>query len=239
MNQEKFGVFIKEIRKKNNLTQKQLAEKYNVTYQAVSKWENGRNMPDTYLIKQISKDFNVSLDELFDGEFKNNENKKDVKNKKKIIIFFMTIVFMLLIVTIIFLLNNNDDFKFKTLSSNCENFNISGNIAYNKNKSAIYITNIKYCGGNDTTKYKQIECTLYEEHNDIAKKISSYKYNEEKFIKLEDFLQNVTFTVDNYEANCKEYNDNTLYLSIFATNNKDELIVYKIPLKFQESCSTN
>ena len=147
---------------------------------------------------------------------------------------------MLLIVTIIFLLNNNDDnFKFKTLSSDCENFNISGNVAYNKNKSAIYITNIKYCGGNDTTEYKKIECTLYEEHNDITKKISSYKYNEEKFIKLEDFLQDVTFAVDNYETNCKEYNDNTLYLSILATNNQNELITYKVPLKFQESCSAN
>ena len=36
MNQEKFGRFIKEIRKKHHLTQKQLAEKYNVTYQAVN-----------------------------------------------------------------------------------------------------------------------------------------------------------------------------------------------------------
>lgn len=41
MDQEKFGKFIKEIRAKNNLTQKQLADKYHVTYQAVSKWENG------------------------------------------------------------------------------------------------------------------------------------------------------------------------------------------------------
>ena len=83
MNQEKFGAFIKKIRKKNNLTQKQLAEKYNVTYQAVSKWENGRNMPDTYLIRQISKDFNVSLDELFDGEFKKMKMEKMLKIRKK------------------------------------------------------------------------------------------------------------------------------------------------------------
>ena len=59
MDQEKFGKFIKEIRKNNNLTQKQLADKYGVTYQAVSKWENGKNMPDIMLIKQMSKDFNI------------------------------------------------------------------------------------------------------------------------------------------------------------------------------------
>ncbi len=55
MDQEKIGNFIKEIRTKNNLTQKQFADKYNVTYQAVSKWENGKNMPDVALIKQIAK----------------------------------------------------------------------------------------------------------------------------------------------------------------------------------------
>ena len=159
MNQEKFGQFIKDIRKKNNLTQKQLADKYNVTYQAVSKWENGKNMPDTYLIRQISKDFNVSLDELFDGEYK-EESKKEKNNIK--IIISLIILFLFLIISIIILITRNDDFTFKTLSSNCENFNISGNISYNENKSAIYITNIKYCGGDDTEEYKKIECTLYE-----------------------------------------------------------------------------
>ena len=74
MEQDKFGKFIKEIRKKNNLTQKQLADKYNVTYQAVSKWENGKNMPDTSLIKQMSKDFNISLEDMFEGNITEKKN---------------------------------------------------------------------------------------------------------------------------------------------------------------------
>ena len=81
MNQEKIGKFIKDLRKKNNLTQQALADKYNVTYQAVSKWENGKNMPDISLLKQMSKDFNVSLEELFDGEIKKKSNKKNFKEK--------------------------------------------------------------------------------------------------------------------------------------------------------------
>ena len=44
MNPERIGQMIKEIRKKNHLTQKQFADKYGVTYQAVSKWENGKNI---------------------------------------------------------------------------------------------------------------------------------------------------------------------------------------------------
>ena len=49
MNQEKIGEFIKKLRQDNNLTQKDLANKYNVTYQAVSKWERGLNIPDISL----------------------------------------------------------------------------------------------------------------------------------------------------------------------------------------------
>ena len=78
MNQEKTGNFIKQIRINNNLTQKEFADKYKVTYQAVSKWERGINLPDNSLLKQISSDFNVSLDELYNGEF-----RKKQKNSKK------------------------------------------------------------------------------------------------------------------------------------------------------------
>ena len=87
MNQEKFGKFIKELRQKHNLTQKEFADKYHVTYQAVSKWENGKNMPDSSLIKQISEDFNISLEELYNGEFKPNK-----KNKKIILITLLIIL---------------------------------------------------------------------------------------------------------------------------------------------------
>ena len=44
MNQDKIGNFIKSIRLEHNLTQKELADKLGVTYQAVSKWENGKNL---------------------------------------------------------------------------------------------------------------------------------------------------------------------------------------------------
>jgi len=232
MNQEKFGKFIKEIRKKNNLTQKQLAEKYNVTYQAVSKWENGKNMPDTSLIKQMSKDFGITLEELFDGELK--ENKKNQKNWILIISLFASII--IIITLILFLNSKNSDFEFKTLSSNCENFNISGNIAYNDNKTSIYITNIKYCGGNDQELYKEIECILYESNKDIDKKISSYSYNKTENITLEEFLQTVTFSVDNYSKTCKDFYENILFLSINAKDNNDKITTYKIPLSLNQSC---
>lgn len=226
MNQEKIGTFIKDLRKKNNLTQQDLADKYNVTYQAVSKWENGKNMPDISLLKQMSKDFNVSLEELFDGEIKKKSNKK------YIIVGAIGII-LILIISFLIINKNNGDFSFKTISSTCENFNISGSIAYNDKKSSIYITNIKYCGGDDTKEYEKIECTLYESHGDVEKKISSYKYNDNKKIKLEKFLEDVTFTVDGYKKTCDE---NNLYLLINASDSNKNITTYKVPLKL-DSCA--
>lgn len=233
MEQEKFGKFIKDIRKRNNLTQKQLADKYNVTYQAVSKWENGLNMPDTALMKQMSKDFGISIDELLAGEY------KEIKKKKKYLIIITSIILFTALCIILIVIfkpfQNDNDFQFKTISTECKNFNISGNIAYNENKSAIYITNIKYCGGDDTEEYKEIECTLYESNNNIERKISSFKSNQEK-IKLEEFLQDITLSIDNYEKTCKEYQENSLYISINATDYNEKVTSYKIPLKLS-SCS--
>ena len=53
VDQNKIGEFIKKLRTENHLTQKEFADKYGVTYQAVSKWENGKNLPDMSLIKQM------------------------------------------------------------------------------------------------------------------------------------------------------------------------------------------
>lgn len=50
MNQEKIGKFISKLRKENNMTQQELADKINVTDRAVSHWENGRSIPDLSLI---------------------------------------------------------------------------------------------------------------------------------------------------------------------------------------------
>ena len=80
MNQEKIGEFIKKIRKDNYLTQKEFAELFGVTYQAVSKWENGLNIPDIATLKEISKKFNVDINDLLEGE---NKKKRYYRRPRK------------------------------------------------------------------------------------------------------------------------------------------------------------
>ena len=93
MDQEKIGKFIKDLRIKNNLTQKEFADKYNVTYQAVSKWENGKNIPDISILKQMSKDFNIDINDLLDGE----TSKKKIKTSYYIIGIIIILFIMLII----------------------------------------------------------------------------------------------------------------------------------------------
>ena len=60
------GYKIKELRKSRGLTQEQLANSLNVSFQAVSKWENDIALPDISIIPALARYFGVSMDELFD-----------------------------------------------------------------------------------------------------------------------------------------------------------------------------
>ena len=68
MDQIKIGKFIAECRKKNNLTQMQLAEKLNITDRAISKWENGKGMPDSSIMLDLCAELKISVNELLSGE---------------------------------------------------------------------------------------------------------------------------------------------------------------------------
>ncbi len=81
MDQIKIGKFISENRKKQNLTQEQLAEKLNVSKNAVSKWERGLNLPDVSNMQDLCNILHISLNELFIGEkIDDNEYKKVADN---------------------------------------------------------------------------------------------------------------------------------------------------------------
>lgn len=234
MDQDKIGQFIKKLRKQNNLTQAEFGEKYGVTYQAVSKWENGKNIPDVALLKQMSQDFNVNIEDILEGK-----NNKTFFKKNKILITIIIIMLILLLILIAWFINHDEDFEFKTLSANCDHFNISGSMAYNANKSSIYISNINYCGGNDDTIYQNIECTLYEDNNNTITKISSCDNADKKETSLEDFLQSVQFNIDNYAGSGKYNNNNSLYLEIEATDNDGKITSYKIPLSLKDNSTSS
>ena len=78
MNQDKIGKFIAKKRKEKNLTQIQFAEKLGVSDRSVSNWENGKNMPDMSLFPIISKELNITINDLMSGEI---VEKKEYQQK--------------------------------------------------------------------------------------------------------------------------------------------------------------
>lgn len=68
MNQEKIGKFIAKCRKDRNITQEQLAEKLGVTNKSVSRWENGVNMPDYSILKELCNILDIAVNEFLSGE---------------------------------------------------------------------------------------------------------------------------------------------------------------------------
>ena len=76
MDQIKIGKFIATLRKEKGMTQSELATKIGVTDRAVSKWENGRGMPDISLIQSLCAELSISVNELLCGERISEEETK-------------------------------------------------------------------------------------------------------------------------------------------------------------------
>lgn len=98
MDLNKISNLIKNKRKEKGLTQEELAQRLNVTEKAISRWETGRGTPDISLLIPLSKELNVDVSELLNGEEKKNiknnievileyeENSRKIKSKKPLII---------------------------------------------------------------------------------------------------------------------------------------------------------
>ena len=63
-----FSENLKRLRSARGLTQRALADALGVTFQAVSKWENGRAAPDIFVLPRLASIFGCQIDDLFRGE---------------------------------------------------------------------------------------------------------------------------------------------------------------------------
>ena len=239
MDSKKIGAYIKELRIKNNLSQSQLAEKLSVTNQAISKWENGRGLPDIEMLKQLSTIFNVKIDEIIQGE----QIAKEKKNTP-LIILTLIIILIIPVFSIILVKNNANNFVFNTIASDNDNFSIKGVIAYNQNKKSIYISDIKYSAVDNEEKYVVAECILYEVNGNNEKKISqcgdinnSEHYSKDEATTLTSLLKDVEFNIDSYTCSCSKTDFNSLYLRINAINVNDKTVTYNIPIQIDNKCN--
>ena len=68
MDQVKIGQFIKAVRKEKSLTQREVAEKLNISEKTVSKWETGNGLPEVSLMLPLCELLEISVNELLSGE---------------------------------------------------------------------------------------------------------------------------------------------------------------------------
>lgn len=73
------GSYIKKLRKQKGLTQQQLADTLNVSFQAVSKWETGETLPDVALLLDLCNALDTTADTLLNGGVVVNKNRRLIK----------------------------------------------------------------------------------------------------------------------------------------------------------------
>ena len=175
------GKKIAELRKKNNLSQEELAEKVGVARQTISKWEIGDTTPDIIQVKIISKIFNISIDELVDNDI-NSVIVEKVSNTEKLagiiikilkvfgimLIVFITLIFLFVIIFMVDMPRNDYDIVGRTkVSCNLDNEKYVYEAEYNKNYQVIN-------SGGDAYIMNHTDIESYEDVNKIVAHIEDY-----------------------------------------------------------------
>lgn len=175
------GKKIAELRKKNNLSQEELAEKVGVARQTISKWEIGDTTPDINQVKIISKIFNISIDELVDNDI-NNVIVEKISNTEKLagitikilkvfgimLIVFITLIFLFVIIFMVDMPKNDYDIVGRTkISCNLDNEKYEYEAEYNKNYQVIN-------SGGDAYIMNHTDIESYEDVNKIVAHIEDY-----------------------------------------------------------------
>lgn len=81
MDTEKIGIFLKQLRKENGMTQEQLGEKVGVSNKTISRWETGNYMPPVECLNILSDIYNISINEILAGGRVSNEEFTEIAEK--------------------------------------------------------------------------------------------------------------------------------------------------------------
>ena len=180
MNQEKIGKFIAKCRKEKKLTQEQLAENLSVTSKSISRWENGKTMPDVSLFKPLCDELDITINDLLSGEEveKNMYQKKLEENmfsvistvNTKISYVRKTIIFIILIISLIL-------FTLIIIGNHKVILNYNDNKMYVEEKNdTLFFTTKDLCTvySGDINQYSILD----EDNNEIIFLTSKCSYNE-------------------------------------------------------------
>lgn len=187
MNQEKIGLFIKTLREEQSMTQDELAKKVFRGRDAVSKWERGKNLPDTETLLILSDIFDISVNEILVGERNTskditldlyNDRNKLIKKIKKVTIIAILIIFLGMtgFLTYYFI-NQYKTVHAYTITGETDSFNImNGLLIKTNNKLYFSIGNIVSLHGEKIEKIGLYYVDIDEE------KLICDRYSSEMFL---------------------------------------------------------
>ena len=234
MNQEIIGKFIAECRKKQKLTQGELAEKLNVNIRTISRWETGVSIPDLSLYEPLCNTLNITINELLSGshlkkeEYQQNFEKNiinvvDKTSKKQkvkgILKNILTIVLSVYIVVLIScILANSVTFKQK-YQENTISIEKTNDSHINFNVDATMAGEVKYAYLNKED-YTIIFITRYQT---IAEKLSGETYNKITGYNLNQklFSQGIEISDSNVKSKIKVYYTDINFKKIATSTNEE------------------
>jgi len=141
------GKKLVSLRKQKGLSQEEVANRLNVSRQTISNWENAQALPTIDKAKELSKLYNVSIDELLDNEINNKEYKIGSNTEKLagiIIMMFkiaavIAIIFLFILFVVILVRNHieNKERNYKSFAINCYLDEEEYYISYSEGKGGV------------------------------------------------------------------------------------------------------
>ncbi len=151
MDYEKVGIFLYELRKSRGLTQKDIANRFYITREAVSKWERGLCLPDYPILVALSQFYNITINEILLGQRIDNINKDaieavtiniikttDKKIKKTKYIATIAILLVICVMLFMYFIYNYNSIKIYTVSAANDDYIVkNGELYIYKNKASL------------------------------------------------------------------------------------------------------
>lgn len=139
MDSQKIGKLISKMRKNKKQTQQELANELGVSPKTISKWETGNGLPDISMLNKICKTFDISIEELLEG----NLIKKENKNKKTKFIIILLIITILAIISIFLFTKRKQHITNVNYCTIIKTYYIN-NISKSNNENYLYVTVSEY-----------------------------------------------------------------------------------------------
>ncbi len=256
MNQKNVGKFIAEMRKKKGLTQEELAERLGVNSRSVSRWETGRCMPDLSLLSPLSKELDISINDLISGEeikdeeyqdkFEENvmdvvskvEKKNNIYNIITNLLIGIIVIFSLFFMACIFYVKvpfivKYDKEKMEVLRF--DKYPSGGTLTfYTSYSGTINRLATSYKKGDEEIGliFVHMHRTLQDIHNDSSI-ISDYKDVD---LQQKPYTHSISVDEDSFPAHYKVYYTTVSFKEIAkATNDKLQFFIDKSYLMFEKN----